>query len=120
MTMEISKTYSFDSAHLLPKVPCEHKCRRLHGHTYRVTVFVKGEVNPEYGWVEDFGNISKIMKPLIDDELDHRYLNDIPGLENPTAENICIWIWNKVKPKLPKLSKVRIEETCTSACEYSG
>lgn len=118
--MSISKSYTFEAAHLLPNVAPEHKCRRLHGHSYKVTIEIQGELHPVLGWVEDFGTLSQVMKPIIDGELDHRYLNDITGLENPTAENLCVWLWNRVKPLLPGLSKVRVEETCTSACEYTG
>ena len=120
MPTTISKSYTFEAAHLLPNVPEGHKCKRLHGHSYQVWIDVTGEVDPVLGWVMDFGDLSKIMKPIVDGELDHRYLNEIPGLENPTAENIARWLWMRVKPTLPGLSKVRISETCTSACEYRG
>jgi len=120
MPTTIAKSYTFEAAHYLPNVQDGHKCRRLHGHSYTVWVEVTGEVDPVLGWVMDFGDLSKIMKPIIDGELDHRFLNeDIVGLENPTAENIARWMWNRVKPLIPGLSKVRISETCTSACEYS-
>lgn len=121
MPHSILKSYTFEAAHFLPNVPPEHKCRRLHGHSYQVWIEVEGPLHPEFGWVEDFGDISKVMKPIIDGELDHRFLNkDIPGLENPTAENLATWLWNRVKPLLPGLKKVRIAETCTSAVEYTG
>ena len=117
--MEIFKEFSFDSAHRLPNVPEGHKCARLHGHTYYVTIFVQGPIGEETGWVMDFADIKTAFKPLLA-QLDHYYLNDIEGLENPTAENIARWIWQRLKPKLPELSKIIIKETCTSGCVYTG
>jgi 6-pyruvoyltetrahydropterin/6-carboxytetrahydropterin synthase len=117
--MEIFKEFSFDAAHRLPNVPQGHKCARLHGHTYHVTIFVTGEVGETSGWVIDFGDIKAAFKPILK-QLDHYYLNDIDGLENPTAENIARWIWQRLKPELPQLSKILIKETCTSGCVYSG
>lgn len=117
--MEIYKEFSFEAAHSLPNVPEGHKCGRLHGHSYKVQIHVKGEPDAELGWIMDFSDIKKIVRPLIR-ELDHYFLNDIPGLENPTSENLAIWIWDKLKPLLPELSKVVICETCTSGCVYQG
>jgi 6-pyruvoyltetrahydropterin/6-carboxytetrahydropterin synthase len=117
--MEIFKEFSFDAAHRLPHVPEGHKCARLHGHTYHVTIVVAGAVGAHSGWVMDFGEIKKAFKPLLN-QLDHYYLNDIAGLENPTAENIARWIWIRLKPTLPGLSKIIIKETCTSGCIYRG
>ncbi len=118
MPTKIAKTYRFEAAHFLPNVHDEHKCKRMHGHSYAVQVELTGDVHPHYGWIEDFGDLSKVMKPIIDGELDHRLLNEIPGLENPTAELIARWIWNRVKPLLPSLSKIRVSETESSYCEY--
>ena len=118
--IELVREFVFDAAHLLPKVPEGHKCRRLHGHTFRFRIHLKGGVDPETGWLMDFGEIKKIVKPLIDDQLDHYYLNDIEGLENPTSENLAIWLWNKLKPQLPLLHKITVLETCNSSCSYSG
>ncbi|TWH76792.1 6-pyruvoyltetrahydropterin/6-carboxytetrahydropterin synthase [Azomonas agilis] len=117
--MEIFKEFTFESAHRLPFVPLGHKCGRLHGHSFRVAIYIKGEVNPATGWIRDFGELKEIFKPIYE-QLDHHYLNEIPGLENPTSENIAKWIWQRLKPILPELSRIRIHETCTSGCEYTG
>lgn len=117
--MEIFKEFTFEAAHHLPNVPADHKCRRLHGHSFRVTVYAEGPVGAETGWVMDFGDISSAVKPVIA-QLDHYYLNEIDGLENPTSENLARWIWQNLKPVLPQLSRLQIRETCTSGCEYRG
>jgi len=117
--MEIYKQFTFEAAHHLPHVPPEHKCRRLHGHSYRVTVVVAGDPGPESGWVMDFADIQDAFAECYD-ALDHRYLNEIPGLENPTAELIAVWIWQRLKPALPALAEIRIDETCTAGCVYRG
>ena len=117
--MDIYKSFTFEAAHRLPHVPTGHKCARLHGHSFHVEIHVEGPVDPEIGWVMDFGEIKKVFKPILD-RLDHYYLNDIEGLENPTSENVARWIWRKLKPELPQLSAVSIRETCTSGCVYRG
>lgn len=117
--MELRKTFQFEAAHLLPHLPAEHKCRRLHGHSFRAEIAVTGECDPTLGWVMDYGELSDIFKPIWE-QLDHRYLNDIPGLENPTSENVAIWIWRKLKPQLPQLTEIVIAETCTARCIYRG
>lgn len=117
--MEIFKTFRFESAHRLPNVPDGHKCGRLHGHSYVVDVHVAGPIGAESGWVMDFGDLAAAFAPL-DDALDHRYLNDIPGLENPTSENLARWIWTKLKPALPSLRRIVVRETCTTGCIYEG
>lgn len=117
--MEIWKEFTFDAAHVLPHVPEGHKCRRLHGHTYTVRVYVGGEPDERVGWIVDFGDIRAAFEP-IRARLDHYYLNDIEGLENPTAEVLARWIWQRLEPRLPGLSRVEIQETCTSGCTYSG
>ena len=117
--MEIWKEFSFDAAHLLPNVPEGHKCRRLHGHTYTVRVFVRGEPDENVGWIIDFADIKEAFDP-IRDRLDHYYLNEIEGLENPTAEVLARWIWLRLEPRLPGLSRIEIQETCTSGCTYEG
>ncbi len=116
--MEIYKEFTFEAAHLLPNVPAGHKCGRLHGHSYRVQIHVSGELDDRLAWVMDFADIKKIVRPIIK-ELDHYYLNNIPGLENPTSENLARWIWDKLQALLP-LSKIVICETCTSGCSYTG
>jgi queuosine biosynthesis protein QueD len=115
----IFREFTFDSAHRLPNLPPEHKCTRLHGHTYRVVVTVTGPVDPKLGWVMDFGDIKDAWRP-IDAELDHHYLNEIDGLENPTSENLAAWIWDRLLPTLPQLSSIEVRETCTSGCIYTG
>ncbi len=117
--MEIYKEFSIESAHRLPNLPADHKCSRLHGHSFHIRICVEGEVNPETGWIIDFAEIKAAYKPIFD-QLDHHYLNDIEGLENPTSENLAKWIWDRMKPELPLLSKVIIKETCTSGCVYTG
>ncbi len=117
--MEIYKEFTFEAAHLLPHVPAGHKCGRLHGHSYRVQVHVSGEPGAETGWIMDFSEISGQFKS-VHERLDHRYLNDIEGLENPTSEHLTRWIWDMLKPGLPALSRIVVSETCTSACVYEG
>lgn len=117
--MEIFKDFTFEAAHRLPNLPPEHKCSRLHGHSYRVRIWVSGPVGEASGWVLDFGDIKAACKPVID-ELDHRYLNEIEGLENPTSERIAQWLWERIKPRLPQLSAVEVRETCTAGCRYQG
>lgn len=117
--MELFKEFTFEAAHLLPNVPVGHKCARLHGHSFKLIVHVEGPVDPELGWVIDFGDISAAVKPVIN-ELDHYYLNDIPGLENPTSEVLVRWIWDRLEESVPFLSALDLRETCTSGCRYTG
>jgi len=117
--MEIEKRFHIEAAHRLPNLPADHKCSRLHGHSFRVTVRVAGEVDPVLGWVVDFADIKGAFAPLFD-ALDHRYLNEIPGLENPTSEVLAMWIWERLAPRLPGLAAVEIAETCTTRCVYRG
>lgn len=115
----LSKTFTFEAAHRLPNLPPTHKCSRLHGHSYRVTLHVEGVIDSSTGFVIDFSELSIVWKPL-HAILDHYYLNDISGLENPTSENLARWIWDKIKPDLSILCAVKVEETCTSSCTYVG
>lgn len=117
--MEIFKEFTFEAAHRLPNVPEGHKCARLHGHSFRVEIHVRGPVHPELGWVIDFADIKDAFKPFYD-QLDHYYLNEIDGLENPTSENLARWIWERMHPSLTGLSRVVVRETCTSGCVYQG
>jgi 6-pyruvoyltetrahydropterin/6-carboxytetrahydropterin synthase len=117
--MEIFKDFTFEAAHRLPNLPGGHKCARLHGHSFHVRVCVSGPLHPQYGWVMDFADIKAAFEPVLN-QLDHFYLNDIPGLGNPTSENVAIWIWQRLKPLLPVLSRVEVRETCTAGCSYSG
>lgn len=115
----IFKDFSFEAAHRLPNVPEGHKCARLHGHSFRVRVVIEGPVDPRTGWVMDFADIKAVVRPL-EDRLDHYYLNDIEGLENPTSEELARWIWRALKPQLPLLAAIEVRETCTSGCIYTG
>jgi len=117
--VEIWKEFGFESAHLLPNVPLGHKCGRLHGHSFRIRVALRGIPGAETGWVMDFADLKKAWKPL-HEILDHRYLNEIPGLENPTSEVLSGWIWEKLHPSLPELSAISVRETCTAGCIYRG
>lgn len=117
--MEIFKEFTFEAAHLLPNVSDGHKCGRLHGHSFMVSIHVEGPVKDDEGWVMDFADIKTAFKPIWE-QLDHYYLNDIEGLENPTSENIARWIWPRLKQNLPQLCKIIIRETCNSGCIYQG
>jgi 6-pyruvoyltetrahydropterin/6-carboxytetrahydropterin synthase len=117
--MEIFKAFSIEAAHWLPHVPEGHKCARLHGHSFRVEIHVAGPIDAKLGWVMDFAEIKRAFAPLFD-ALDHRCLNDVDGLDNPTSERLAQWIWQRLKPALPLLSRVVVHETCTSGCSYAG
>jgi 6-pyruvoyltetrahydropterin/6-carboxytetrahydropterin synthase len=117
--MEIYKIFSIEAAHRLPNVPADHKCARLHGHSFQVKIYAAGEPGEKSGWIMDFSDLKAKFKPLFL-ELDHHYLNEIEGLENPTSENLARWIWQRLKPIMPELSGVEIQETCTSGCVYRG
>jgi 6-pyruvoyltetrahydropterin/6-carboxytetrahydropterin synthase len=119
MKMELRKSFQFEAAHLLPRLPKAHKCRRLHGHSFKVEIIVAGECDEKLGWLMDYADISAAFKPIWE-KLDHNYLNKIPGLENPTSEIIAVWIWKKIKPKLPLLAEVVVAETCTARAVYRG
>lgn len=117
--MDIFKAFTLESAHRLPNVPAGHKCARIHGHSFRVEIHVSGEVDPQVGWVQDFADIKAAFQPLFE-QLDHNYLNEVEGLENPTSENLAKWVWGRLKPGLPLLSKVVVHETCTCGAVYTG
>ena len=120
MRVELVKEFRFEAAHRLPHVPAGHKCSRVHGHSFRISVRVEGEVDSATGWLLDFGEISARVEPLLRSELDHRLLNEVPGLENPTSEMLCAWLWARLQPIVPRLSAVTVHETCTAACTYRG
>jgi 6-pyruvoyltetrahydropterin/6-carboxytetrahydropterin synthase len=117
--MEIFKEFSIEAAHWLPNVPEGHKCRRMHGHSFSIQVYVEGPLDSRLGWVMDFADIKAAFQ-TIEDQIDHRCLNDVEGLDNPTSENLARWIWARLKPTLPALGKVIVRETCTSGCVYTG
>jgi len=117
--MKITQTFTFEAAHRLPNVPTTHKCHRMHGHSYRVDLQLDGPVNPETGFVIDFFDLEKAFGPLLE-QLDHHTLNNVAGLENPTAENIAVWIWDRTKPLLNELCLVKVFETPLCWAEYDG
>lgn len=117
MITTLYKDFTFESAHRLPYVPVGHKCGRLHGHSFLVRLELTGEVDHNTGWIIDFADLKDVFKPILN-QLDHYYLNDIPGLENPTSEVLAQWIWQQLKPQLPLLSAVILQETCTAGCVY--
>lgn len=119
MQAELVRTFRFEAAHSLPNVPPEHKCRRLHGHGYRIDVHVTGQVDPRTGMVMDFGRIKSAVEPILR-ELDHRLLNDVPGLENSTSELLAKHLWDRLAKALPELSGVTVWESDTSRCAYRG
>lgn len=117
--MEIFKIFTIEAAHHLPHVPETHKCRRLHGHSFHVEIHVAGPVQEKAGWIMDFADITRAFQPFYE-QLDHHYLNEVKGLENPTSEHLARWIWRKLKPSLPLLSEIVVRETCTAGCTYRG
>ena len=117
--MRVFKEFSFEAAHRLPNVPAGHKCARLHGHSFYVRVTVEGPVGADTGWVMDFADLKAAFAPL-HERLDHRYLNEIEGLENPTSENLARWIWRELRPVLPSLASIEVRETCSTGCIYHG
>ena len=119
MHVQLVKSFGFEAAHWLPTFPQGHKCRRMHGHSFRVDVVVEGEVPAEQGYLIDYGEIKAALEP-IRKQLDHYCLNEIEGLENPTSEVLAGWIWDRIKPGLPMLTQIVVQETCSVRCEYSG
>ncbi|MCL4135445.1 UNVERIFIED_CONTAM: hypothetical protein GTU68_044028 [Idotea baltica] len=123
MPVLITKTFKFEAAHYLPTMPEGHKCRRMHGHSFKIEVNVKGDIDPKTGYLIDFGEIKKIVNPLID-KLDHWCINEVGEREksdlllNPTSENLAKWFYLSLKPEFPGLYSVLVHETCTSKCEY--
>ena len=120
MNVELVKEFRFEAAHRLPQVPAEHKCYRMHGHSFRIEVVLAGPVDPATGWLVDFGEIAATVEPILKQELDHRVLNDVAGLENPTSEHLAGWLWNRFRPLVPHLAAITVHETCTARCTYRG
>jgi 6-pyruvoyltetrahydropterin/6-carboxytetrahydropterin synthase len=119
MIVTLAKSFRFEASHALPQVPPDHKCRRVHGHSFRVVVRVRGRVDPATGWVMDYADIARAFEP-VHAALDHRHLNDVQGLANPTSELLAGWIWERLAGSLPGLAAITVRETCTAACTYRG
>ncbi|MEZ4404702.1 MAG: 6-carboxytetrahydropterin synthase QueD [Kofleriaceae bacterium] len=119
MRTRLALDYHFEAAHFLPQVPDGHKCKRMHGHSYTVGIVVEGEVDPTMGWVMDFGDIDLVVAPIIGG-LDHRLLNELDGLANPTSELLAAWLWTRIKPALPALAELSVSETPASKCVVRG
>lgn len=119
LTARLVRTFTFEAAHRLPNVPPEHKCARLHGHSFSVEVCVEGPIGAETGWVMDFADVKTAWQPL-HDQLDHRYLNEVAGLDNPTSERVAVWIWERLAPRLPGLARITVMETCTARVSFEG
>lgn len=117
--MKIVQAFTFEAAHFLPRVPETHRCHRLHGHSYRVELALEGPVDPKTGFVVDFFDLERAFGPVLA-RLDHHCLNEVDGLENPTAEHIAVWIYDRVKPVLPLLAAVSVFETPMCWAEYRG
>jgi 6-pyruvoyltetrahydropterin/6-carboxytetrahydropterin synthase len=117
--MDIFRVFQIEAAHRLPNVPEGHKCARLHGHSFRIEIHVSGPLGADTGWVMDFADLRQAFQPLFD-QLDHQYLNDIDGLDNPTSENLARWVWQRLSTDLPQLSRVVVQETCNAGCIYTG
>jgi len=117
--MQIYKEFTIEAAHRLPNVPNGHKCQRLHGHSFVIRIVIEGAVQQPQGWVSDFADLKSAFAPIYE-RLDHHYLNDIEGLENPTSENLARWIWDKLQPALSQLHSIEVKETCSSGCVYYG
>jgi 6-pyruvoyltetrahydropterin/6-carboxytetrahydropterin synthase len=119
MRIELLRDYRFEAAHRLPRLPDAHKCRRLHGHSFRFTVAIEGEVDDRIGFLMDFAEVDAVVDPVVA-KLDHYYLNEIEGLENPTSEVLASWLWRRIKPSLPLLSAIHVSETCDARVVYTG
>lgn len=117
--VELVKDFRFEAAHYLPNVPEGHKCRRMHGHSFRGEVAVRGPIDQRTGWVMDFADLRAAVDPLVH-RLDHYLLNEIEGLGNPTSEILAVWFWEHLSSGLPQLHRITVEETCTSRCHYFG
>ena len=117
--MEVFKTFSIEAARSLPNLSDEHPCTNIHGHSFKITITVSGDINETTGFVIDFGDVDTAFKPIFQ-MIDHSYLNDIEGLENPSSENMCRWIWIRLAPTLPGLSQIEIKETDSTGCTYKG
>jgi 6-pyruvoyltetrahydropterin/6-carboxytetrahydropterin synthase len=118
-SVHMFKEFTFEAAHRLPNLPPDHKCHRLHGHSFRVRLTLEGPLDPETGWILDFADVKRAFRPFWT-QLDHHYLNEVEGLENPTSEKLAVWIWERLKPLLPQLCEVTLHETCSAGASYRG
>ena len=116
--MRVRKAFEFDAAHYLPNCPEGHPCKGVHGHHYAITVTCEGDPDPALGFVVDYHEIGRAMAPVVK-ALDHSLLNDIPGLQTPSTEVLCVWIWTKVRHLLPLLAEVDVAETPGNGCAVS-
>jgi 6-pyruvoyltetrahydropterin/6-carboxytetrahydropterin synthase len=119
MKVRLAKRFRFDAAHFLPHVPEGHRCRRLHGHSFEIEVEIEGPMDPERGWVMDYGDLAAAVRPHVE-AVDHQLLNAVPGLENPTSEVIVHWFWERLVARIPALHRVTVFETCTTRCDLYG
>ena len=117
--MKVYKTFAIESARSLPKLPEEHPCHKVHGHSFKITLTVESEIDQTTGFVMDFSDIDSVFRP-IHEIIDHAYLNDIKGLEDPSSENLCRWIWKQLSPSLKGLKQIEIRETESTGCIYKG
>lgn len=119
MRCRLVRDFRFEAAHSLPNVPEGHKCKRVHGHSYRVAIVIEGEIAAGLGWVMDFAEVDAAVDPVIA-ELDHRLLNELEGLENPTSELLAVWMWRRLTARLPLMVELSVSETPDSRCVYRG
>lgn len=117
MKFELKQHFQIESARFLPFLPKDHPCARMHGHSFKITFTFVGEQHPQIGWVIDYHQIEKIVKPILS-QLDHHVLNEVPGLENPTSENLCFYIHDRVKKVIPELTRTSVSETAHTECSY--
>lgn len=119
MSMTVFHEFTIESARRLTSLPDSHICSRLHGNTFRIRVGVMGPIDQAAGWIMDFADVAAVVEPVLD-QVDHTLLNEVPGLENPTTENLAVWIWDQVKPTLDGLAEITILENATTGCRYTG
>jgi 6-pyruvoyltetrahydropterin/6-carboxytetrahydropterin synthase len=117
MKFELKQHFQIESARFLPKLEKTHPCSRMHGHSFKITLTIIGNLDPLVGWVIDYNDIQALMKPIIS-QIDHRTLNEVPGLENPTTELLTKWLYDKSRVVLPTLVKVTVAETPLTECSY--
>ena len=114
--MRVRRIFDFEAAHLLPHHP--GKCRDLHGHSYRLVVTVDRPLDAGTGLAIDFSDLKTVVRLEVVDGLDHKYLNEL--IENPTAEHVAIWIWNRLVEAVPGLVEIELRETRDCSVVYRG